>query len=150
LGIFDGKPVSFLSLRSKRARSQAGIRTTILCTKSSHLLENSLLLRIVLVILENPIHKVVMKLKRKTVAFTTILFTFIGFGWLIESQDRFNRGIFETDDPATANLQPVGYEGIEGEEELPVHNERIRQPFKSREYIRIVPNRTSQTNQAID
>jgi hypothetical protein len=89
-------------------------------------------------------------MKRKTVAFTTILFTFIGFGWLVESQDRFNRGIFETDDPTTANLQPVRYEGTEGEGEIPVQSERIRQPFKSREYIRIVPNRTSQTNQAID
>ncbi|MEL3973852.1 hypothetical protein AAEO50_16330 [Rossellomorea oryzaecorticis] len=89
-------------------------------------------------------------MKRKTVAFTTILFTFIGFGWLVESQDRFNRGIFETDDPATADLEPVRYGGTEGEEEIPVQSERIRQPFKSREYIRIVPNRTSQTNQVIE
>lgn len=83
-------------------------------------------------------------MKRKTVAFTTILFTFIGFGWLVESQDRFNRGIFETDDPATANLEPVQYGGTDEMEEVPVDNQRIRQPFRSREYIRIVPSRTSQ------
>ncbi|WP_175990509.1 hypothetical protein [Bacillus sp. Marseille-Q1617] len=89
-------------------------------------------------------------MKRKTVAFTTILFTFIGLGWLVESQDRFNRGIIETDDPATANLQSVQYEGTEEIEEVPANNQRIRQPFRSREYIRIVPNGMSHTDEAFD
>lgn len=100
--------------------------------------------------MENPIHKVVVKLKRKAVAFTTILFTFIGVGWMVESQDRFNRGIIETDDPSTANLQPVRYDGTGEMEEVPANNQRIRQPFRSREYIRIVPSRTPYTNEALD
>jgi hypothetical protein len=107
------------------------------------------LLRIVLVILENPIHMVVVKLKRKTAAFTTILFTLIGLGWMIESQDRFNRGIIQTDDPATINLKPVQYNGIE-EEEIQAENSWIREPFRPREYIRIVPKRMSQTEDVIE
>jgi hypothetical protein len=102
-----------------------------------------------LVILENPIHKAVVKLKRKAVAFTTILFAFIGVGWVVESQDRFNRGIIETDDPSTVNLQPVRY-GTGEIEEVPADNQRIRQPFRSREYIRIVPRRSPLTNEAVE
>ncbi|OIU66888.1 hypothetical protein [Rossellomorea aquimaris] len=89
-------------------------------------------------------------MKRKAVAFTAILFAFIGVGWLVESQDRFNRGIIETDDPSTANLQPVRYGGTGDIEEVPANNQRIRQPFRSREYIRVVPSRSPLTNEAVE
>jgi hypothetical protein len=92
---------------------------------------------------------VVVKMKRKTAAFTTILFTLIGLGWMIESQDRFNRGIIETDDPAAANLQPVQYNGTE-EGEVSADNGWIREPFRPREYIRIVPKKILQTEDVID
>ncbi|MEG9298800.1 hypothetical protein V6B33_20290 [Mangrovibacillus sp. Mu-81] len=88
-------------------------------------------------------------MKRKTAAFTTIMFTFVGLGWMIESQDRFNRGIIETDDPQSVNLQPVQYSGSE-EEELPADKSWIREPFRPREYIRIVPKRMTQTEDVID
>ncbi|MCA1055582.1 hypothetical protein LCM10_11355 [Rossellomorea aquimaris] len=89
-------------------------------------------------------------MKRKTVAFTTILFAFIGWGWLVESQDRFNRGIFEIDDPATQNLQPVTYDSENEIEEVQASQQRTRQPFRSREYIRIVPSRSLQTEEIIE
>ncbi|WP_064092832.1 hypothetical protein [Rossellomorea aquimaris] len=89
-------------------------------------------------------------MKKKTFAVTTIFFTLFGFAWLIESQDRFNRGIFETEDPALMNIAPVQYgetEKMDGE----VTNDPIqRRPFKSREYIRIVPTSTSQTEELTD
>ena len=58
-------------------------------------------------------------MKKKTVAVTTIFFTFFGFAWLIESQDRFNRGMIEMEDPTSMNIRPVQYgETEEVEEEM--------------------------------
>jgi hypothetical protein len=91
----------------------------------------------------------VMKMKRKTAVFTTILFTFVGLGWMIESQDRFNRGIIETDDPQSVNLQSVQYSGSE-KEEVRADKSWNREPFRPREYIRIVPKGMNQTEDVID
>ncbi|MGF3105409.1 hypothetical protein [Rossellomorea sp. DUT-2] len=80
-------------------------------------------------------------MKKKTVAVTTIFFTFFGFAWLIESQDRFNRGMIEMEDPTSMNIRPVQYgETEEVEEEITKDPIRQRQPFGSREYIRVVPH----------
>ncbi|MGM0841415.1 MAG: hypothetical protein ACQEWE_11840 [Bacillota bacterium] len=81
-------------------------------------------------------------MKKKTVAVTTIFFTFFGFAWLIESQDRFNRGMIEMEDPTSMNIRPVQYGGEteEVEEEITKDPIRQRQPFGSREYIRVVPH----------
>lgn len=82
-------------------------------------------------------------MKKKTVAVTTIFFTFFGFAWLVETQDRFNRGIIETEDPTSLNIRPVQYgETEEVEEEITTI--RQRKPFGSREYIRVVPYSNSQ------
>ncbi|MBN8193541.1 hypothetical protein JI667_15435 [Bacillus sp. NTK074B] len=80
-------------------------------------------------------------MKKKTVAVTTIFFAFFGFAWLVETEDRFNRGIIETEDPTSMNITPVQYsETEEVEEELTKEPIRRRQPFGSREYIRVVPH----------
>ncbi|WRP05910.1 hypothetical protein U9J35_18780 [Rossellomorea aquimaris] len=81
-------------------------------------------------------------MKKKTVAVTTIFFTFFGFAWLIESQDRFNRGMIEMEDPTSMNIRPVQYGETteEVEEEMTKDPIRQRQPFGSREYIRVVPH----------
>ncbi|MGM0854549.1 MAG: hypothetical protein ACQEWI_18360 [Bacillota bacterium] len=80
-------------------------------------------------------------MKKKTVAVTTIFFTFFGFAWLIESQDRFNRGMIEMEDPTSMNIRPVQYgETEEVEEEITKDSIHQRQPFGSREYIRVVPH----------
>ncbi|MFC7785622.1 hypothetical protein ACFQWC_14095 [Rossellomorea sp. GCM10028870] len=87
-------------------------------------------------------------MKKKTVAVTTIFFTFFGFAWLIESQDRFNRGIIEIEDPASMNIRPVQYgETEEVEEEVTRDPISQRQPFGSREYIRVVPHSGHETQQ---
>ena len=87
-------------------------------------------------------------MKKKTFAATTIFFTFFGFAWLIESQDRFNRGIFETEDPSSMNIRPIQYgETEELDGEVKNDSSTHRRPFKSREYIRIVPTSTSQTEE---
>ncbi|MGM0754327.1 MAG: hypothetical protein ACQET6_20710 [Bacillota bacterium] len=87
-------------------------------------------------------------MKKKTVAVTTIFFTFFGFAWLIESQDRFNRGIIEVEDPTSMNIRPVQYgETEEVEEEVTREPIRQRQPFRSREYIRVVPHSNPGTQQ---
>jgi len=84
-------------------------------------------------------------MKKKTVAVTTIFFTFFGFAWLIESQDRFNRGMIEMEDPTSMNIRPVQYgETEEVEEEITKDPIRQRQPFGSREYIRVVPHSSPQ------
>jgi hypothetical protein len=87
-------------------------------------------------------------MKKKTVAVTTIFFTFFGFAWLIESQDRFNRGMIEMEDPTSMNIRPVQYgemeEVEEVEEEITKDPIRQRQPFGSREYIRVVPHSNPQ------
>ena len=84
-------------------------------------------------------------MKKKTVAVTTIFFTFFGFAWLIESQDRFNRGMIEMEDPTSMNIRPVQYgETEEVEEEMKNDPIRQRQPFGSREYIRVVPHSNPQ------
>ncbi|PFA70439.1 hypothetical protein CN378_01235 [Bacillus sp. AFS015802] len=80
-------------------------------------------------------------MKKKTVAVTTIFFAFFGFAWLVETEDRFNRGIIETEDPTSMNIRPVQYgETEEVEEEMTKEPVPMRQPFKSREYIRVVPH----------
>ena len=81
-------------------------------------------------------------MKKKTVAVTTIFFAFFGFAWLVEIEDRFNRGnMIETEDPTSMNITPVQYgETEEVEEELTKEPIRGRRPFGSREYIRVVPN----------
>ena len=86
-------------------------------------------------------------MKKKTVAVTTIFFAFFGFAWLVETEDRFNRGIIETEDPTSMNITPVGIVwrpqkkyAEEVEEELTKEPIRGRQPFGSREYIRVVPH----------
>jgi hypothetical protein len=84
-------------------------------------------------------------MKKKTVAVTTIFFTFFGFAWLIESQDRFNRGMIEMEDPTSMNIRPVQYGETEDvEEEMTNDPIRQRQPFGSREYIRVVPHSNPQ------
>ncbi|MGE6754239.1 hypothetical protein ACQKFO_12375 [Rossellomorea sp. NPDC071047] len=84
-------------------------------------------------------------MKKKTVAVTTIFFTFFGFAWLIESQDRFNRGMIEMEDPTSMNIRPVQYgETEEVEEEMTNDPIRQRHPFGSREYIRVVPHSNPQ------
>jgi hypothetical protein len=80
-------------------------------------------------------------MKKKTVAVTTIFFAFFGFAWMVETEDRFNRGIIETEDPTSMNIQPVQYgETEEVEEEITKEPVPGRQPFGSREYIRVVPH----------
>lgn len=86
-------------------------------------------------------------MKKKTVAVTTIFFTFFGFAWLIETQDRFNRGMMETEDPTSMNIRPVQYgETVEVEEDV-TNPVRTRQPYKSREYIRVVPHNSPHAEQ---
>ena len=62
-------------------------------------------------------------MKKKTVAVTTIFFTFFGFAWMVETKDRFNRGIIETEDPTQLNIKPVQYGETEEVEERS-YNER--------------------------
>ncbi|MCA1064923.1 hypothetical protein QTG56_09645 [Rossellomorea sp. AcN35-11] len=80
-------------------------------------------------------------MKKKTIAVTTIFVTFFGFAWLIESQDRFNRGLIEVEDPTSINIRPVQY-GETEEMEEGVMRDPVRQrlPYGSREYIRVVPH----------
>ncbi|WP_173107394.1 hypothetical protein [Bacillus sp. KH172YL63] len=86
-------------------------------------------------------------MKKKTVAVTTIFFTFFGFAWLIETQDRFNRGIMDAEEPTSLNIQPVQYGETAEVEEDNTTEVRKRVPYKSREYIRVVPHPGAPTGQ---
>ncbi len=88
-------------------------------------------------------------MKKKIVAVSTIFFTFFGFAWIIESKDRFTRGIIETEDPASINIESVKYdqsEEVDGDA-LTKGMYYRKEPFKSREYIRVIPNSSPQVKE---